>query len=417
MLKYGKSEIVAAVELGTSKICVAIGESDESGNILLLGHGEKSSDDSIFKGEITDMNKAMARFRDALSDAEGSAGVEIGSENIYVGVTGSHIRAYQGVGSELISPEERVVTEEHINTAMQNSQVVSHQPDDILLDAIGGHFIIDGTVRSENPLNQAAHKLEAHSHVIYGNKNRIESFLTPLRDVGFDKPIPVFSGIASAYSVISEEEQQQGTLFIDMGAGSTEYITFYNPGVLSSGVLSVGCDHIANDLAIALELPLNPVCRDMLVKSLSETESNLQFLEIAGALGARKIPMQTVQKVIDMRLRETFEVIKKKIDEKNLLQNIGAGIVFTGGGALIPPAEDILKEVFKLPVRVAENCVPSNFSGAISGLESPRYAALLGLLDFGITHSRSGSLMSKLDRNLNTFIKSFFKKTWKALKF
>ena len=155
----------------------------------------------------------------------------------------------------------------------------------------------------------------------------------------------------------------------------------------------------------------------MLVKSLSETESNLQFLEVSGALGDRKIPMQTVQKVIDMRLRETFEIIKKRLDDENLLQNVGAGIVFTGGGALIPVAEDILKEVFKRPVRVVKNSVPSNFSGAISGLESPRYTVLLGLLQFGVMSSSSGSLINKLDRNLNTFIKSFFQKTWKALKF
>ncbi len=417
MLKYGNSEIVVAVEFGTSKICVAIGESDESGNIILLGHGERSPDDSIFKGEITDMDKAMARFREALSDAEESADMEITSENIYVGVTGNHIRAYQGVGSELISHEERVITEDHINTAMQNAQIVSHQPDERLLDAIGGHFMIDGKVRSENPLNQVAHKLEVHSHVIYGNNNRIETFLTPLRDVGLDKPIPVFCGIASAFPVISDEEHKQGTLFIDMGAGTTEYITFYNPGVLSSGMLSVGCDHIANDLAIALELPLNPVCRDMLIKSLSETESKLQFLEVSGALGNRKIPMQTVQKVIDMRLRETFEIMKKRLDDDGLLQKIGAGIVFTGGGALIPAAEDILKEVFKLPVRVVGNSVPTNFGGAISGLESPRYTTLLGLLLFGLMSSNSGSLINKLDRGLNTLIKSFFKKTWEVLKF
>lgn len=418
MLKYGKSEIVVAVDIGTSKICVAIAESDESGNIIVLGHGERSSDDSVVKGEITDMDKAMTRFRDALSDAEESAGVEIGPDNIYVGVTGNHIHTYKGVGSELISNEEHVVSEEHMNKAMQNAQIVPHHlPGERVLDAIGGHFVIDGKLRCENPLNQVAHKLEVHARIIYGNNNRIETFLAPLHDVGLDKPIPVFSGIASALPIISDDEHKQGALFIDMGAGTMEYITFYNPGILSSDVLPVGCDHIANDLAIALELPFNPVCRELLIKSLSETDSSLQFMEIPGALGNRKLPMQTIQKVIDMRLRESFEIIRKRLEEENLLQNIGAGIIFTGGGALIPVAEDILKEVFKLPVRVVGNEIPSSFGGAISGLESPRYTTLLGLLQFAVLSSEKGSIMTKIDRTVNSFIKSFFKKTWKALKF
>ena len=417
MLKHGHSEVVAAVDIGTSKICVIIGEADNSGNIMVLGHGERSSDDSLCKGEITDMNKAVFRFREALSDAEESADVELGQDNIYVSVTGSHITSYKGVGSVPISGEERIVTEEHINEALQNAQVVSHQQDEKQIDAIGGHFVIDGRMHSDNPLNQVAHKLEVHSHIIYGNRNRIDTFLAPLHDVSLDNALPVFSGIASAFATVSDEEHKQGTLFIDMGAGTTEFVTFYNPGVLSSGVLSVGCDHIANDLSIALELPFTPVCRELLVKTASLKEDDQQFIEIPGSLGSRKIPMQTIHKVIDMRLRETFEIMKKQLEEEGVLNSIGAGIVFTGGGALIPAAEEILKEVFKVPVRVAGKTVPSNFGGAVSGLESPRYSALLGLLHFGIMRSDSGSLITKLDRDINTFIKSVFNKTLKALKF
>ena len=123
MLKYGNSETVAAVDIGTSKICVIIGEADSSENIIVLGHGERPSDDAVCKGEISDMEKAAFLFQEALSDAEDAAGVEIGSENIYVGVTGNHITAYKGVGSVPIPSDERVVSEEHVNKALENAQV------------------------------------------------------------------------------------------------------------------------------------------------------------------------------------------------------------------------------------------------------------------------------------------------------
>jgi len=417
MKKYGNSEIVAAVDIGTSKICVIIGETDSSDNIIVLGHGERTSDDAVCKGEISDMEKAAFLFREALSDAEDSAGVEIGSDNIYVGVSGNHITAYKGVGSVPIPSDERVVSEEHVNKALENAQVVSHPPEERIIDAIGGHYVIDGRHRCENPLNQVAHKLEVHSHIICGNRNRIETFMTPLRDVGLESATPIFSGIGSAFAVISDEEHKKGTLFIDMGAGTTEFIVFYNPGILYSEVLPVGCDHIANDLSIALELPFSPVCRDLVINSSKPTGTEKSFIEIPGALGPRKIPEQTVSKVVEMRLRETFEIIKEKLEYHDLMNGIGSGIVFTGGAAMLPAAEEILKDVFKLPVRIAGNTMPDNFGGAVSDLESPRYSNLLGLLYFGVMSSNKGSIMTKLDRNINSFLKTTLQNTLKALKF
>ena len=418
MLANGNSGIVAAVDIGTSKICVIIGEADASGNIMVLGHGERASEDSVCKGQIEDMDKASALFREALADAEESSGVELSQENIYVGITGNHITSYKGVGSVLIPADEKVVSEEHINRALETAQVITYRQDEKIIDAVGGYFVIDGTHRCANPLNQAAHKLEVFSHIICGNRNRIDNFLMPLRDLGLDNHIPVFSGIGSAFSLVSDEEHKQGVLFINMGAGTTEYLLFSGPGIVSSGVIAVGSDHIANDLSVALELKFSPVCRELLqsFSKLQEQEHSPQFLQIPGAIGKRKIPYQTVEKVIDMRLRETFEFIKERLETEAVLPEIGAGIVISGGAAMIPETAMILREVFRLPVRTAGKTLPDNFGGAVSNLGSPGYSTLLGLLHFGIVTSSKGSLITKIDRNLNTFVKTALKKIVKSIK-
>ena len=117
-----------------------------------------------------------------------------------------------------------------------------------------------------------------------------------------------------------------------------------------------------------------------------------------------------------MRLRETFDIIRKELEELDYLKGIGAGIVFTGGAAMIPQSEDILREVFKLPVRTVGMTMPDNFGGTIAGLESPRYSALLGLLHFGIVNSRDSSFISKIDRNLTAMLKSGIKIVLKSIK-
>lgn len=415
MLKRRNSEIVTAIEIGTSKICVIIGEADEDENIIVLGSGEKASDDSICKGEIVDMQKAMVLFSEALADAEDAANIEVEPHNVYIGVTGSHISSHHGVGSVPINNEERQVNETHINDALQNAAVVSHSTDEMIIDVVAGHYLIDGR-RSDNPLNQVAHKLESHSHIICGNRNQVENFLSPAKDAHIDMPTPVFAGLASAMAVISNEEHKQGVLFMDIGAGTTEYILFFNPGIYESGVISVGCDHIVNDLAIALELPFAPTCKELMLSGENKSKPKDGVIEVPGALGIRKIPEDTVNKVISMRLQELLEIIHERLDKRGLLGSIGAGVVLTGGGAKLPATEEIVKSVFKMPLRIMGTDLPGHFGGAVTSLASPRYSMILGLLEYGVKRSRKGSIISKLDRNVNMFLRSAWKNTIRAFR-
>lgn len=414
MLKRGNSEIVTAIEIGTSKICVIIGETDEDNNIIVLGSGERSSEDCVCKGEIVDMQKAMVLFNETLADAEEVAGMEVEPQNVYIGVTGNHISAHHGVGSVPISNEDRQVNETHINDALQNAAVVSHSTEEMIIDVVAGHYMVDGR-RADNPIDQVAHKLESHSHIICGNRNQVGNFLALPKDAHIDTPIPVFSGLASAMSVISDEEHKQGVLFIDIGAGTTEYILFYNPGIFDSGVIAVGCEHIANDLAIALELPFAPTCKELM---LTENTSNSKdgIIEVPGVLGIRKIPEDTVNKVISMRLNELFGIIHEKLDKRGLLGSISGGVVLTGGGSKLSATKEIVSDTFKMPVRITGTDLPGHFGGAVTALSSPRYSMVLGLLEYGVKRSRKGSLISKLDRNVNMFLRSAWKNTIRAFR-
>ncbi|MBN1863890.1 MAG: cell division protein FtsA [Victivallales bacterium] len=416
MLKRGSSELVTAVELGNSKICVLIGESDASGNAIVLGSGERGSDGSIRKGEIQDMQKASQLFNEALSDAEESAGTEIEPHNVYVGVSGNHIRGYHGIGVAPVSNEDRRVDLSHINDALQNASVVSHSPEEMAVDVIAGHFILDGR-RVETPLDQKGYKLESHCHIIYGARNHIENFMTPVKDAHIDYPVPVFSGLASAMAVVGDEEQEQGVILLDVGAGTTEYIQLYNPGVYESGAVAVGCDHIVNDLSIALELPFFPACKDILRDAADTSRVKDGFLILAGHIGQRRIPVETVNKVVSMRLGELFGIVLDRLETHGgLRQKVGSGVVLTGGGSLINRAPELANEIFKMPVRVAGESVPENFAGAVSSLNSPRYTTLLGLLNYGLRRSNKGSIISKLDRNINHILRSAWKRTKEALR-
>jgi len=406
---FQKRNVITAVELGTTKICVLIGESDKDGDLSVLGHGEAPSEGTIVKGEIVDMNGAVAILSKVFDEANRSAGCEIDRDNIFIAVTGADINYYQGIGTVIINNEDSKVSQEDVDDAVQNARVKPIPPDKMIINSFDSYYLLDGTRRLRTPVDQIASRLEACIHVIYGNRNRIKNFQNALRDIGFEDGEGhfVFSAIASGYALISDHEQENGTLLVEMGSGITEYIMVHNYGPLSSGVIPVGLDHLANDISIGLDLHISQARKMIKENHLGAfRKEGKSFFEITSSnTGAvRKIPLSSLEKIVDLRLRETFEMIHKQLKKENVLNYLSCGGILSGGAAFFPPALEIFEGVFEIPVR--QGIPDENLSGALTDLESPRYSTVLGLLKYGnvVTSGSgggSGSLFDKLMRGVD----------------
>jgi cell division protein FtsA len=411
---FRNRDIITAIEIGTSKICVLIGESDDSGNMYVLGHGEIQTEGAVCKGEIVDMDMALGLLSKAIDEADNSTSVEIDHKNLYVSVTGFDIISTQGVGTSLIMDEDRRIKEEHVDEAVQSARVKSSPFDQVIINTFDSYFMIDEVRRLRNPVEQIGSKLQAFIHIIYGNRNRIENVETLLHDVGFDDSItPVFAGVASAYGVLTDEEKEDGVLLIELGAGTTEYMVIHNFGIHHSGVLQVGFEHLANDLSIGLDLHISR-CRKILTDNRYPQlkQDGKSIIELSGITpgSSRKIPINSLEKIIDLRLREIFQIIRNEIIEKNLIHNIGSGVVLSGGGALFPRTEEILRNVFETPTRIGK---PLEVSGAATDLDSPRYSTVWGLLKYGdelrkiLNAQENKGFMAKLGDALDNMSKPF----------
>jgi cell division protein FtsA len=402
---FRKKNCITAIEIGTSKVCVLIGESDGEGNIQVKGHGESSGHGAVCKGEISDMNAVLELLTAAVDEADNLAGRDvIDSENIFIAVTGSEIFSSQGVGNVFITSDDRRISEENVSEAVKAAQIKPLPRGHTTIGTFDSYFQIDGCRRIRNPIDQVADKLEAYIHMIHGDENRIENFLSAVRDVGFDDGvIPVFSGVASAFGTMTEEEKESGVLLVEMGAGTTEYLAVYNYGILLSGIIPVGLDHVANDLAIGLDLHISQA-RRMLDSGeyYRLKQAGRAVLELKNASGGtRKIPINSIEKIVDMRLREIFAIINESVKQEDVLLNTGG--ILSGGAALLPQALDIYKNVFELPVRVGR---PLDLTGASSNLDSPRYSTVWGLLKYGDDLTRAGKAgRSKgfLDKSMDFF--------------
>ncbi|NOY75144.1 MAG: cell division protein FtsA [Kiritimatiellaeota bacterium] len=419
MLSFSKSEMVTAVELGTSKVCVMIGAYDKSDDITVLGYGEMPVGDGIVrKGVIEDVEKISGLFKDALELAEASAKIQVGQENVFLGVSGQHVKSNMGIGSVTVAGIDSKITERDIAEACSNASV-ERLPDDMELDSIVNRYVLDGKRECGNPLNQTAFKLDVHSHNISCDRNVLETFRTPLYEIGFERSEPIFNGIASASATVSDEEHEKGVVFLDYGAGVTEYLLLLSPGVLASGVIPIGTDHLVSDLSVAFELPVSPACRGLLMEFAGDMRKDIpknRIFEVKTSQGPRKISFDNIEKVISLRMREMFEIIKDRLAATGALETVGNSVVITGGGASFPMTEELAGDVFGLPTRIAGKTIHEDFNGALTNLESPRYSTLLGLLKYGLMRTKQPTTLSKLDKSLTSFFKKALKNTVKAIK-
>jgi len=418
MASYDKN-LITCVEFGTHSIRALHGTCDKAGNPVVLGIGQEPADGTVCKGEIIQPERAGAILGKALADADQSAGIANERRNVFCIVNGAGVTSRQGEGQVFIYSEDHKIHLSHITEAVKKAQSVVLPSDQVMLGSFDSYFLLDSKTRVADPEGMTAARLDAFIHIFSISGKQLKTTRDLLRDQGFEERIElVFSPVAAAYGVLREEEKNNGVLLLDMGAGVTSYLVIRRDGILASGALPIGTDNIANDLSIGLELGIEQ-CRKMLIDPKLERKirSGEPFIETGGPISgiSRKIPVGSYERIIELRLQEIFSILRERLDPRTCLPQLESGIVFCGGGALIPAAQKNLKEIMGMQVRTGN---PAGFSGAMTELENPvRNASLLGLLKYvtsvengaGSSGLRLGDALEDFGDNLIKKMKDFTK--------
>lgn len=394
---FNSRDIVCAVEFGTSKISVLIGELTGSG-VRLIGSGAVASGNAVVKGEISDMKRTVEILRKAFDIAERKADCNLADcRVITVAVTGGGIESQQESPRITVNTPNGIVTENEKRLVTEAARNLAQTSGKEIINLCPFRFTLDQR-RVVEPCGQSGKYLEADVHVVSANCRRLNPFIQALHEAGFEDVAiePVFSILADVSGSVDSNEQENGFILLDIGAGTTEYLLNVDEGIRESGVIRVGMDHAANDLAIGLDLPID-VCRNFFTSgSLAEAIKNHQeFIEVPiRARHVRQIPVSSCEAIVDARLRELMTVIHRRVTVKHNLHAIGAGGLLTGGGALYAPLKDIFSSVFDISCRTAVPLNPGSKS-----LVDPRFSTVWGALiiapDF--VEERSGdNMLSKL---------------------
>jgi len=376
----GKNQVLVGIEIGTSKVCTVVAEGCGNDGVRLLGVGKMPSK-GVRKGEIVDFPTAVRCVHEALADAEEKSDVEI--ESVWAAVTGSHIVSFNSRGAIRIPEGKAEIDLEDLHDVEVNAREIHLPPQHDCLHAIIQRYYVDGKDGILDPVGMVGTCLEADFHVVHGVTTRLQNTVRCIREAAVEVENIVLSALASAQTVLDPQQKELGALVVDIGGGVTDYIVYINGVVCHSGVLAIGGNHITGDISMGLHIPVQKAEKlkvEMGSTSLETvTPGDTVLLKGSSGFPGCEVERHVLNTIIHVRVRELFEILKKRVQNECSLHMLGAGVVLSGGCSLLQGIKSLAEEVFGIPVHLAYANTAADHSSAF---ENPRLSTVIGLLKY-----------------------------------
>lgn len=393
------ANIITAIDIGSFKVTALIAVVDDEGKAKIIGEASYPSH-GIKKGEITGIDDATNSIASALSGAERMAGLTVSSA--YVTINGKQIVSNNNKGVVAVSDSNSEITDEDVLRALEQARTVAIPQSREIIHLIPREFVVDQQNGIKVPVGMTGTRLEVDSHIISVPSTAKHNLEKCVQSIGLRVEGMVFTGWAASHSVLTPTEKELGVLLLDFGGGTVSITTFVEDAVTYSSSIPFGGSNITRDLAAGLRLSLDEaekikVNADTLFKSADSTstkrkkeqeteesdESKSDILDISalGIEGVKTISRKLFNVIVEERVSEIFELVIQNIEQSNNEFKLPAGIVITGGSAMIPGVTNIAKKSFGVPARVG---LPKGLDGLIDGVSGPGYAAAQGLVIYAL---------------------------------
>ncbi len=370
------SKTVLAIDIGSTKICAIIAQVNDDNSTSIIGAGIAKAQ-GLKRGSITNIELASKSIKAAVSDAKRVAGSDIRSA--VVSISGAYTKSLNSNG--IVNIPNKEITFKEIERVMHTALYNANIPNEYeILHALPFNFKVDDQDYIEDPLGMNASRLEVETHIITTQKSNLNNLKKAVRGAGIEVENVVLSAYASSIATLNEDEKELGVAVIDMG-GNTSNITIHSGNSIRyNDFLGVGSNHVTSDLSMALHTPLNIADSVKLnYGSLLEPTNDLIELPIIGdEKTTHEVSLEVVHNVIFARVEETLMILAQFIENSGLKNQLGAGVVLTGGFSQMEGMRDLAVATFgSMPVRLAR---PKEMNGLFENLRTPEYSTAIGLI-------------------------------------
>ena len=376
MKKVFAHKIVAAIDIGTTKICVLIGNKLADGQVEIIGMGKVPSD-GLKKGVVVDIARTVRSIRAAVKEAELMAGVAV--ESAVIGIAGAHIQSRNAYGAVPI--EKGAVSQEDIAAVIAAARAVPLKEGQQILHVLPQFFSIDGSDRIQDPLGMHGIRLEAQVHMVTGSVTSVQDLVVCCERAGVKVQDVVLEQLASAQAVLNDDERELGVGLIDIGGGTSDVALYQQGSIRHTMVLAIAGNHFTNDLAMGLRITVADAQRVKQEYGLVTFDvlQEEEIFEVEMVQGGTKTMLTTTQliEILEPRAQELFSLIHEDILARGMEPLLVSGLVITGGGALLEGMDAVASHIFGVPVRVGK---PHLLHEDPAILDNPMYATGYGLL-------------------------------------
>jgi cell division protein FtsA len=393
-----KEHTVAAIDVGSSKICTLVAETTPEAELRILGVGVTPAH-GVKKGMVDNIQQATDAITTSVERAEKSSGSRIVSAHVSIG--GNHTQSMNNRGIATIAGKQRPITAEDIDRAQEGAGNLNLPTNREVLHSVARFFVVDGQEQVTDPVGMYGQRLDMDCHIVTGSVTASQNLTQCVEGAGVVVDALVFSPLAAADAVLEDEEKEQGVILADIGGGTTDIAVFVDGSVFHTTVLPVGGYHLTHDLVAGLRAPYSTVEEIKLeygscLPSRVDAEEIVE-IESFGGQRTKEVPRRRIAEILQARVEEILEMIYIDVKRAGFDDMVAAGLVLTGGTAALPGIVELSELVLRMPVRSG---VPRRIHGLADALNSPAYATSVGLLHWAAEEAGPSSNGTKPELKL-----------------
>lgn len=390
-----RGDRIVGLDIGTTKICAIVAEVEDNGQLKITGVGSSASE-GLKRGVVVNVEKTVQSIRTAIDEAQKMSGTRI--DAVYAGIAGDHIRSVNTRAVVAVSSPDNEITASDEERVIEAAKAVSIPMDREIVHVLPQSFVVDDQPGIKDPIGMSGVRLEVDVHIVTGAVASAQNICKSIRRAGIEVVDLVLEPIASSYAVLTSDEEEMGVALIDVGGGTSDLAVFYDGAIRHTAVVGLGGTNVTQDLAVGLRTPSKQAeeikCKyGCAMQSLVDPS---EMIEVPGMAGrpSFKVPRTEMAKIIEARMEEIFNLVNREIRRTDYADLLAAGVVLTGGGAMLQGCADLAEDVFGMPVAIGK---PRGVSGLIDAVNEPIYATGVGLVLFGLHHYNRGQMPSDDD--------------------
>lgn len=422
-----KSNIVVALDIGTTKICAVAGRKNEHGKIEVLGVGRVASV-GVLRGVVTNIDKTVDAITKAVQEAQSRAGVNF--NGVYVGIAGQHIKSLQHRGILTRDSIHTEISARDIEKLKQDMYKLVLPPGDKIIHVIPQEFTVDNEQGISDPIGMSGIRLEANFHIITGQIMASKNIFKCVEKSNLRVNALTLEPIASSTAVLSDEEMEAGVALVDIGGGTTDLAIFHEGIIRHTAVIPFGGNVITKDIKEGCTV-MESQAEQLKVKFGSAMASNVlenRIITIPGLKGREPIEVseKNLALIIQARVEEIIDHVYWEIKRSGYERKLIGGIVITGGGALLRDIASLVSNHTNISTRIGSP-IDHLAHGYTADVSSPIFSTAIGLIMKGIAEEERNPLppspeettgepagekaSEKVDDTKDTWYRSIFRKT------